>query len=110
MFCFVLFIYIFIAAFSNETIAKSNNRAFSYRDILKITDNLKIMIGGGGFGRVYLGTLENDAKVAVKLLSQSSVQGYKEFQSEVRCKNQMLRKVQLLQLKYKNYLSIFNKV
>ncbi|KAL1293038.1 probable LRR receptor-like serine/threonine-protein kinase At4g29180 isoform X3 [Arachis hypogaea] len=37
----------------------------------------------GGFGKVYLGLLQDHTQVAVKLLSVSSRQGYKEFQSEV---------------------------
>ncbi|KAI3709601.1 hypothetical protein L2E82_39367 [Cichorium intybus] len=36
----------------------------------------------GGFGTVYLGQLKNGNQVAVKLLSTSSSQGYKEFQNE----------------------------
>ncbi|KAK7849659.1 putative leucine-rich repeat receptor-like serine/threonine-protein kinase [Quercus suber] len=45
---------------------------------------VKIFIGGGGFGKVYLGKLKGETQVAVKLLSASSNQGYKEFQVEVR--------------------------
>ncbi|KAF8023258.1 hypothetical protein BT93_F0687 [Corymbia citriodora subsp. variegata] len=42
------------------------------------------VIGEGGFGKVYLGTLDNGAIVAVKMLSESSKQGYKEFQAEAK--------------------------
>ncbi|PNX93336.1 receptor-like protein kinase [Trifolium pratense] len=38
----------------------------------------------GGFGKVYFGTLQDQTRVAVKRLSPSSVQGYKEFESEAR--------------------------
>ncbi|XP_054782632.1 putative leucine-rich repeat receptor-like serine/threonine-protein kinase At2g19230 [Prosopis cineraria] len=38
----------------------------------------------GGFGKVYLGTLEDDTQVAVKLLSPTSRQGYREFQPEAQ--------------------------
>ncbi|PNX83682.1 receptor-like protein kinase, partial [Trifolium pratense] len=58
--------------------------AFSYTEILNITDNFKTIIGEGGFGEVYFGTLQNQTQVAVKRLSPSSVQGYKEFQSEAQ--------------------------
>ncbi|KAF7814188.1 putative LRR receptor-like serine/threonine-protein kinase [Senna tora] len=71
---------------TNSTKEKSlelKNRAFSYSKILNITNNLQNLIGEGGFGKVYLGTLKNDTKVAVKLLSQSSVQGHREFRSEL---------------------------
>jgi len=63
---------------------KAKHQKFSYAEILKITDNFKTIIGEGGFGKVYLGTLQDQTQVAVKRLSPSSKQGYKEFQSEVR--------------------------
>ncbi|XP_054817623.1 probable LRR receptor-like serine/threonine-protein kinase At2g28960 [Prosopis cineraria] len=46
--------------------------------------NFEALIGEGGFGKVYLGTLEDDSHVAVKLLSAPSKEGYKEFQSEAQ--------------------------
>jgi len=64
---------------------KSKHQTFSYTEILNITDNLKTIIGEGGFGKVYIGTLQDHTQVAVKVLSKSSKQGYKEFQSEVSC-------------------------
>ncbi|XP_058004062.1 putative leucine-rich repeat receptor-like protein kinase At2g19210 [Hevea brasiliensis] len=63
---------------------KSKNQTFSYSEIVSITDNFKTTIGGGGFGKVYFGTLKDGTQVAIKLLSQSSKQGYKEFQAEVQ--------------------------
>ncbi|XP_045792041.1 putative leucine-rich repeat receptor-like serine/threonine-protein kinase At2g19230 [Trifolium pratense] len=63
---------------------KSKHQAFSYTEILNITDNFKTIIGEGGFGKVYFGTLQDQTQVAVKRLSPSSMQGYKEFQSEAQ--------------------------
>ncbi|XP_020238888.1 probable LRR receptor-like serine/threonine-protein kinase At1g05700 isoform X2 [Cajanus cajan] len=63
---------------------KSTNQVFSYSEILRITNNFTTMIGKGGFGKVYLGTLECGKIVAVKTLSLPSTQGYKEFQSEAK--------------------------
>jgi RIO-like serine/threonine protein kinase len=63
---------------------KSKHQAFTYTEILNITDNFKNIIGEGGFGKVYVGILQDHTQVAVKILSPSSMQGYKEFKSEVR--------------------------
>ncbi|XLR38697.1 hypothetical protein S83_023357, partial [Arachis hypogaea] len=60
---------------------KFKNKIYSYSDILKITNNFCQILGKGGFGTVYMGYVD-DAPVAVKMLSQSSVQGYQEFQAE----------------------------
>ncbi|KAI3521451.1 hypothetical protein L1887_10917 [Cichorium endivia] len=54
---------------------------FTYSEIKSITDNFKIVIGKGGFGEVYKGCI-GDVQVAVKMLSESSLQGDKEFQAE----------------------------
>ncbi|PNX98625.1 leucine-rich repeat receptor-like protein kinase at2g19210-like protein, partial [Trifolium pratense] len=66
---------------------ESKHQAFSYTEVLNITDNFKTIIGEGGFGKVYLGVLQNHTQVAVKMLSLSSMQGYKEFKTEVKSKH-----------------------
>ncbi|KAJ4717965.1 protein kinase family protein [Melia azedarach] len=58
------------------------SRRFSYSDVMRITNNFERVIGEGGFGTVYHGCLD-DTQVAVKMLSPSSVQGYKQFKAEV---------------------------
>ncbi|OMO66488.1 hypothetical protein COLO4_30542 [Corchorus olitorius] len=63
---------------------KSKNRPFTYSQIVRITGNFTTIVGEGGFGKVYLGTLTDNTPVAVKLLSQSSNQGCKEFRSEAQ--------------------------
>ncbi|KAG8643348.1 hypothetical protein MANES_11G030900v8 [Manihot esculenta] len=67
-----------------EGLVISTNRSFSYSEIVSITNNFETIIGEGGFGKVYFGTLKDNVQVAVKLLSQNSRQGYKEFQSEAQ--------------------------
>lgn len=62
---------------------ESNNKQFTYAEVANMTNNFQTPIGKGGFGTVYLGQLKNGNQVAVKLLSASSSQGYKEFQNEV---------------------------
>ncbi len=59
------------------------NRRFTYKDLQKITNNFEQVLGKGGFGYVYYGILEEGSQVAVKLRSQSSNQGVKEFLGEV---------------------------
>ncbi|KAF3588946.1 hypothetical protein F2Q69_00025942, partial [Brassica cretica] len=47
-----------------------------------MTNNFGRVLGRGGFGTVYHGYY-NNLQVAVKLLSETSAQGFKEFRSEV---------------------------
>ncbi|KAK2417928.1 Receptor-like serine/threonine-protein kinase ale2 [Trifolium repens] len=61
-------------------------KTFSLSEIEKATDkfNSKRVLGEGGFGRVYSGTLEDGAEVAVKLLTRDNNQnGDREFIAEV---------------------------
>ncbi|XP_073006626.1 putative leucine-rich repeat receptor-like protein kinase At2g19210 [Typha latifolia] len=60
------------------------NRQFTYRELEIITNNFQREIGKGGFGAVYDGFLENGTQVAVKMRSQSSSQGVKEFLAEAQ--------------------------
>nr|KYP51494.1 Receptor-like protein kinase At3g21340 family [Cajanus cajan] len=69
---------------SDTSSLKSKHRAFTYAEIVKITDNFKTTIGEGGFGKVHFGILQDHTNVAVKVLSPLSMQGYKEFRSEVQ--------------------------
>nr|VDD08262.1 unnamed protein product [Brassica rapa] len=58
------------------------NRRFTYSEVKEMTNNFQVVLGKGGFGVVCHGYLNNE-HVAVKVLSQSSTQGYKEFKTEV---------------------------
>ncbi|KAL6620353.1 hypothetical protein ACP70R_035492 [Stipagrostis hirtigluma subsp. patula] len=60
------------------------NRRFTYKELEMITNNFQHVIGRGGFGHVYNGFLEDGTQVAVKLRSQSSNQGVKEFLTEAQ--------------------------
>lgn len=49
-----------------------------------MTNNFQSVLGKGGFGEVYLGTLYDSEQVAVKVHSGSSTdQGFKQFKAEV---------------------------
>ncbi|XP_042465207.1 probable LRR receptor-like serine/threonine-protein kinase At1g05700 [Zingiber officinale] len=60
------------------------NRQFTYMELQNITNNFQKILGKGGFGSVFHGHLEDGTQVAVKLLSQSSSQGTKEFLAEAQ--------------------------
>ncbi|KAI5684498.1 hypothetical protein M9H77_05726 [Catharanthus roseus] len=56
-----------------------------FADILFATNDFdeKMVIGEGGFGKVYKGTLRNGTKVAVKRSEPGKGQGLPEFQTEI---------------------------
>uniref|UniRef100_A0A0A8YSR4 Protein kinase domain-containing protein n=1 Tax=Arundo donax TaxID=35708 RepID=A0A0A8YSR4_ARUDO len=60
------------------------NRQFTYEELKMITNNFQRVLGRGGFGLVYDGFLEDGTQVAVKLRSESSDQGVKEFLAEAQ--------------------------
>ncbi|KAI3670516.1 hypothetical protein L1987_87852 [Smallanthus sonchifolius] len=68
---------------TNDELFTPRNQQFTFSEVKNITNNFKTVIGRGGFGTVYHGYNGND-QVAVKMLTESSFQGYKEFQAEVK--------------------------
>ncbi|KAG2673367.1 hypothetical protein I3760_13G087800 [Carya illinoinensis] len=58
---------------------------FSYKSLHKATKGFKAkeIIGEGGFGKVYRGTLPSNEQIAVKRVSHNSQQGMKEFVAEI---------------------------
>ncbi|CAE6075304.1 unnamed protein product [Arabidopsis arenosa] len=67
----------------DETMIETKRKRFTYSEVMEMTNNFHRALGEGGFGVVYHGYLNGSEEVAVKLLSKSSVQGYKEFKAEI---------------------------
>ncbi|KAF3453630.1 hypothetical protein FNV43_RR04071 [Rhamnella rubrinervis] len=68
------------------SLASSNlGRCFMFQEILDATNKFdeSLLLGVGGFGRVYKGTLEDGTKVAVKRGNPRSEQGLAEFRTEI---------------------------
>ncbi|KAJ4841995.1 hypothetical protein Tsubulata_005428 [Turnera subulata] len=60
---------------------------FDLTTIAQATGNFSFinLLGEGGFGPVYKGTLKDGQEIAVKRLSKESKQGVNEFKNEVKC-------------------------
>ncbi|XP_040987003.1 receptor-like protein kinase THESEUS 1 [Juglans microcarpa x Juglans regia] len=65
--------------------SSSLGRFFMFQEILDATNKFdeNLLLGVGGFGRVYKGTLEDGTKVAVKRGNPRSEQGIAEFRTEI---------------------------
>ncbi|XP_020528655.1 putative leucine-rich repeat receptor-like protein kinase At2g19210 isoform X5 [Amborella trichopoda] len=61
----------------------SGSQAFTYSEIVSITNNFQNAIGRGGYGTVFHGCLKDGRQVAVKMRSDSSRQGLKQFMAEI---------------------------
>ncbi|CAN8321500.1 unnamed protein product [Cochlearia groenlandica] len=68
---------------SSKHAIMTKNRRFTYSEVITMTNNFQRVLGKGGFGIVYHGFVNGSEQVAVKMLSHSSSQGYKEFKAEV---------------------------
>ncbi|KAI9159837.1 hypothetical protein LWI28_002379 [Acer negundo] len=63
---------------------KSDNRPFTFAEIVNMTDNFNKVLGKGGVGTVYHGNLFDGRQVAVKMISLSSAKGTKQFRTEAQ--------------------------
>ncbi|VAH65161.1 unnamed protein product [Triticum turgidum subsp. durum] len=72
------------AMYEEETPLHIDIRRFTYTELKLITNDFQSIIGKGGFGIVYHGTLENGDEVAVKVLMETSIAESKDFLPEVQ--------------------------
>ncbi|XP_061364877.1 L-type lectin-domain containing receptor kinase S.1 [Gastrolobium bilobum] len=73
---------------------------FSYEELNMATGNFgkEKLLGSGGFGRVYKGTLSNKTQIAVKCVNHDSKQGLREFMAEISSMGRLQHK-NLVQLR-----------
>ncbi|KAK9266046.1 hypothetical protein L1049_017802 [Liquidambar formosana] len=73
-----------VKSHKEEGSLESNNRQFTYSEVVSITNDFQTVIGKGGFGKVFHGYLEDETQVAIKMLSTSSTQGSTQFLTEAQ--------------------------
>lgn len=56
---------------------------FTLSELQEATRNFERKVGSGGFGVVFYGKLRDGKEIAVKLLTNDSFQGKREFSNEV---------------------------
>ncbi|BAT76037.1 hypothetical protein VIGAN_01399200 [Vigna angularis var. angularis] len=67
---------------------------FSYEELSSATGEFgkEQLLGSGGFGRVYKGTLPNKTQIAVKCVNHDSKQGLREFMAEIESMGRLQHK------------------
>lgn len=61
-------------------------KAFKFKELALATDNFSssTQVGQGGYGKVYRGILSDNTIVAIKRAEEGSLQGQKEFLTEIK--------------------------
>ncbi|CAN4096027.1 unnamed protein product [Withania somnifera] len=72
-------------SFASTTPSRTLGRIFAFSEIREATKDFdeSLVIGVGGFGKVYTGVMENGVMVAVKRGNSKSQQGLVEFRTEI---------------------------
>ncbi|XP_040986314.1 probable receptor-like protein kinase At5g61350 [Juglans microcarpa x Juglans regia] len=73
------------SGYSSYFASQGLGKLFTIHELQNATQNFdeKAMIGVGGFGKVYLGVLEDGTKIAIKRGNSGSEQGINEFRTEI---------------------------
>lgn len=74
-----------LPSFKNDA-ATETAHCFPLSEIEEATRKFEKKIGSGGFGIVYYGKLKDGKEIAVKVLTNNSFQGRREFSNEVTCR------------------------
>ncbi|XP_044336122.1 senescence-induced receptor-like serine/threonine-protein kinase [Triticum aestivum] len=72
------------AMYEEETPLHIDIRRFTYAELKHITNDFNSIVGKGGFGTVYHGTMENADEVVVKVLMETSIAESTDFLPEVQ--------------------------
>ncbi|KAL5580479.1 hypothetical protein UlMin_012921 [Ulmus minor] len=68
---------------SKSTIKIEGVKDFTYAEMATATNNFDSEVGQGGYGKVYRGVLADGTVVAIKRAQEGSLQGEKEFLTEI---------------------------
>ncbi|KAJ1695523.1 hypothetical protein LUZ63_012221 [Rhynchospora breviuscula] len=68
---------------SFDEFASVTAHRYSFSELERATSNFEKNIGSGGFGVVYYGKTKDEKEIAVKVLTNESAQGRKQFSNEV---------------------------
>lgn len=84
-FVFGVTVLIHPCAASKASLKIEGVKSFTYAELALVTDNFNssTQIGQGGYGKVYKGTLGDGTVVAIKRAQEGSLQGEREFLTEI---------------------------
>jgi hypothetical protein len=71
---------------SKASIKIDGVKGFTFKEMALATDNFNCstQVGRGGYGKVYRGVLSGNSIVAIKRTEEGSLQGQKEFLTEIK--------------------------